>query len=95
MEYALPEQHFSKATERTPAGATQAQPPGLGVNRLSPGVLTFQWGYGPPKITVVEAREVPGVETGAETKTSTGKSKGKRPLGPLGRVGRKRRVLPE
>ena len=74
-----------KPLKGPPAGATQAQPPGMGVYRLSPGVPTFQWGMGRPKIEWLGLERSQGWGSRAETKTRTGKSKRKRPLGPLGR----------
>ena len=74
-----------KPLKGPPGGATQAQPPGMGVYRLSPGVPTFQWGMGGPKIEWLGLERSQGWGSRAETKTRTGKSKGRRPLGPLGR----------
>ena len=74
-----------KPLKGPPVGATQAQPPGVGMFRLSPGVPTFQWGTGRPNIEWLRLERSQGWGSRAETKTSTGKSKGKRPLGPLGR----------
>lgn len=83
--YALPEQHFSEATERTPCGGNPSSTPRYGCVSPLPRGPHIPVGYGPPQDRVVGAREVPGVGSRAETKTRTGKSKGKRPLGPLGR----------
>lgn len=71
--YALPEQQFSKATERTPCGGNPSSTPRCG--RESP----LPRG---PHIPVARAW---GVEAGLKLRQVLENPKGKRPLGPLGR----------